>query len=568
MFLGLLQARASCWLANRASHGVASLRVLASAPCRQSPLTAVRLLSSVAGDDGEPTTKATPAASTASRGGNAKRLLIGELSREFDEISDGSDDERLLAEDDAALGTSYPTLDSTELGELSDDEEVPAGKLSRNEQAAADMDDALWRPRVISGLGETDIRFIDADPEGEGPVLNAIASELDADSLKQLKRRVRIGNLHKPGEQPESDCDEEAQPVLPHDLDTAEERTIKEEFPRHHIKELRPLLRQPGPSEDLDIHVAQAEGAASSDSDSDMQRNDKDGVGSELVYGTESDSDDADDAVGRAEPLVYGDIRQIEDRLRAEDAAKQAAARRILSDRADQTMFTIDQAEADDYNARQTSLMREGRTPLAQLQYTKLYPATPRRWVENLKTPPGWFDSDTGHWQGVEFGDDHEYSEYWKMSLPLIAAEREAAIKRDSPKGLKVVPPADTEGYYRFGITQAEVDSIPDINKKVMAAISFKEAPQREINQFRKERAIEKWSYKPGDTGSTPVQIAILSERINYLSDHLTRNPKDKHSAYGFQRLRNRRKALLRYLKKKDTPMFVKVLRELNIRDV
>ena len=224
----------------------------------------------------------------------------------------------------------------------------------------------------------------------------------------------------------------------------------------------------------------------------------------------------------------------------------------------------------DAFERRYSRLYEEqDKTKLDDLKHRALYPKPVRRWIEDLKTPPGSFSEESGHWQPIEMGDDAEYSMYWRANLAEISQEREQALAKKGKliKGLPVVAPEDTQGSYRFGVQEEELDEI-NAHPKLRKLFSFTEATQAEINQFRKDKAIRRWAYKPNDTGSTAVQIAVLTEKISYLSDHLTRHPKDKHSAYGFQTIRNRRRALMKYLKKHNTPTYYHLIRELNLRDI
>ena len=69
-----------------------------------------------------------------------------------------------------------------------------------------------------------------------------------------------------------------------------------------------------------------------------------------------------------------------------------------------------------------------------------------------------------------------------------------------------------------------------------------------------------------GDTGSPEVQVAILSERINYLTEHFKTHAKDHHSRRGLLMLVGRRRRLLDYLKMKDAQRYADLIRRLNIR--
>tara|TARA_B100000945_G_C20036197_1_gene436861 strand:- start:329 stop:577 length:249 start_codon:yes stop_codon:yes gene_type:complete len=68
------------------------------------------------------------------------------------------------------------------------------------------------------------------------------------------------------------------------------------------------------------------------------------------------------------------------------------------------------------------------------------------------------------------------------------------------------------------------------------------------------------------DTGSSEVQIALLTEKIENLSKHLEKSKKDKHSSIGLLKAVNKRKKLLDYLKKKKIESYKKVISKLNIR--
>ena len=66
--------------------------------------------------------------------------------------------------------------------------------------------------------------------------------------------------------------------------------------------------------------------------------------------------------------------------------------------------------------------------------------------------------------------------------------------------------------------------------------------------------------------GSSESQIGLLSEKINRLSNHFTKNKNDKHSTMGLLKAVNRRKRLLKYLKRRNPASYTKILTELNLR--
>jgi small subunit ribosomal protein S15 len=82
----------------------------------------------------------------------------------------------------------------------------------------------------------------------------------------------------------------------------------------------------------------------------------------------------------------------------------------------------------------------------------------------------------------------------------------------------------------------------------------------------RKEEIIKKFATKEGDTGSPEVQVALISDRITYLTDHFKTHAKDHHSRRGLLKLVGQRRSLLQYLKKKDINRYRTLIQELGIR--
>jgi len=83
---------------------------------------------------------------------------------------------------------------------------------------------------------------------------------------------------------------------------------------------------------------------------------------------------------------------------------------------------------------------------------------------------------------------------------------------------------------------------------------------------MNKQEIIAKYGRKEGDTGSPEVQIALLSDRISHLTEHLTAHPKDNHTRRGLLKLVGKRRGLLKYLEKTDIERFRKLKEELGIR--
>ena len=83
---------------------------------------------------------------------------------------------------------------------------------------------------------------------------------------------------------------------------------------------------------------------------------------------------------------------------------------------------------------------------------------------------------------------------------------------------------------------------------------------------FEKAAVIAKHRGGPTDTGSTRVQIALLTERINYLTEHFRTHRKDHHSRMGLLKMVGRRRRLLGYLKRRDLDGYRRLLEELGLR--
>jgi len=87
------------------------------------------------------------------------------------------------------------------------------------------------------------------------------------------------------------------------------------------------------------------------------------------------------------------------------------------------------------------------------------------------------------------------------------------------------------------------------------------------LDTAKKAEIIKKFARDEKDTGSSEVQIALLSDRISYLTEHLKTHKKDHSSRLGLLKLVGQRKRLLRYLKKTNYSSYTNLITELKIRD-
>jgi len=86
------------------------------------------------------------------------------------------------------------------------------------------------------------------------------------------------------------------------------------------------------------------------------------------------------------------------------------------------------------------------------------------------------------------------------------------------------------------------------------------------LDPERKQALINQFRLHENDTGSPEVQIALLTERINYLTEHLKEHKKDHHSRRGLLKMVGQRRGLLNYLKKIDAERYRTILEKLQLR--
>jgi len=86
------------------------------------------------------------------------------------------------------------------------------------------------------------------------------------------------------------------------------------------------------------------------------------------------------------------------------------------------------------------------------------------------------------------------------------------------------------------------------------------------LSKEKKQQIISEYGKQPGDTGSPEVQIALLTARINELTEHLKVNQKDHHSRRGLLKMVGQRRGLLAYLKKNDIDRYRTLIERLGLR--
>ncbi|MEO0198272.1 MAG: 30S ribosomal protein S15 [candidate division WOR-3 bacterium] len=86
------------------------------------------------------------------------------------------------------------------------------------------------------------------------------------------------------------------------------------------------------------------------------------------------------------------------------------------------------------------------------------------------------------------------------------------------------------------------------------------------LSKEEKEKVIKEWAKHDKDTGSVEIQIALLTKRINDLTEHLKVHKKDVHSRYGLMKMVGQRKRLLAYLKRENFKRYNELIDKLGIR--
>ncbi len=88
------------------------------------------------------------------------------------------------------------------------------------------------------------------------------------------------------------------------------------------------------------------------------------------------------------------------------------------------------------------------------------------------------------------------------------------------------------------------------------------------MDKQKKMEIISKFKQSENDTGSVQVQVALLTERINHLTEHLKVNKNDNHSRRGLLMMVGKRKGFLQYLKERDIEAYRKLIKDLGIREI
>ncbi|CAI5729787.1 unnamed protein product [Hyaloperonospora brassicae] len=134
-----------------------------------------------------------------------------------------------------------------------------------------------------------------------------------------------------------------------------------------------------------------------------------------------------------------------------------------------------------------------------------------------------------------------------------------------------IAPPRiSADQSYRFGVQLDHLTPQSDDDKAAVAhlkaVLSLRNASQHELNKAQVATAIETFQRFPGDTGSSEVQIAVLTQKILRSTSHAQEHKKDHHSRRGLIAMVEKRRKLLKYLRRNDLHKFRAVVAALGLR--
>eukprot|EP01096_Ripella_sp_DP13-Kostka_P000639 TRINITY_DN106_c0_g2_i1.p1 TRINITY_DN106_c0_g2~~TRINITY_DN106_c0_g2_i1.p1 ORF type:complete len:753 (-),score=375.56 TRINITY_DN106_c0_g2_i1:22-2280(-) len=258
---------------------------------------------------------------------------------------------------------------------------------------------------------------------------------------------------------------------------------------------------------------------------------------------------------------------------------------------------------ADSFNTRR---LFEALNPnmISLLQHYEAYPKQVKNWVKLFFTPRGVWNEE-GRWEPVSgyrtlltdnsrnlidnvsqatsagiknhkepvtqttekaaVVENNELYQTFDESFDIFAGNQEESRKSKTTLPKPKPIPADLVGQYRFGFTAEEVAPLPEKMRKLL---TFAYASPREIKKHRIQIAREKWEQGPKDTGSPAAQVAMMTERLNAIAEHIRMFPRDLVAKRQNILLANKRKTVLKYLKRENITLYYSLIDSLSLRDV
>jgi small subunit ribosomal protein S15 len=162
-----------------------------------------------------------------------------------------------------------------------------------------------------------------------------------------------------------------------------------------------------------------------------------------------------------------------------------------------------------------------------------------------LPKPPYYFPKDTPVKNAVT-----------AQERTLETQEHDAKVTAELQQKLRVVNETPALRHHMTGVTMSD---------RVRKLFDLHNGNQQEVVQAQKQKGMELFQLRPGDTGSSAVQIIALTTRIQQLQTHMSTHKKDKHSKKGMDALYIRRRKTLDYLERKDFDSYRRVVKTLGL---
>ncbi|OWZ13861.1 Ribosomal protein S15 [Phytophthora megakarya] len=158
------------------------------------------------------------------------------------------------------------------------------------------------------------------------------------------------------------------------------------------------------------------------------------------------------------------------------------------------------------------------------------------------------------------------------FALSRLARSARAATSLPTARFVSYVAPprVSADKSYRFGLQLDDVKPQDEAEEQTLnqlkAVLSLRNASQHELNKAQVATAIQTFQRFPGDTGSSEVQVAVLTQKILRCTAHAQQNKKDHHSRRGLIAMVEKRRKLLKYLRRKDLHKYREVVAALGLR--
>eukprot|EP00939_MAST-03C_sp_MAST-3C-sp1_P004024 g4024.t1 len=123
----------------------------------------------------------------------------------------------------------------------------------------------------------------------------------------------------------------------------------------------------------------------------------------------------------------------------------------------------------------------------------------------------------------------------------------------------------DSGPQFKFGILENATQHIDERSKRSLDMLN---ASNKEVRDYEIAQAVKEFQRFDGDTGSSEVQVAVLTVKINSIMRHMKGNAKDYHSRHGLDKLVSKRRKLMIHLRKNNFEVYKKVLHRYGLRDI